>query len=301
MLTVSNLSMQFGGRVLFKDVNISFTPGQCYGIIGANGAGKSTLLRIISGELEPTSGSISKDPKERMSILKQDHDAYNDVEVLRTVLLGHKRLVEVMDEKEALYAKADFTEADGEKAGELENEFAEMDGWNAETNASSLLIELGIPAELHHKKMGEIDARLKVKVLLAQALFGNPDILILDEPTNNLDAHACKWLEEFLINFENTILIVSHDRYFLNKVCTRILDVDYTSINLFVGNYDFWVESSQLIQSQMKDQNKKKEERIKELEDFIRRFSANASKSKQATSRKKSLEKISLDEIKPSS
>jgi ATPase subunit of ABC transporter with duplicated ATPase domains len=301
MLTVSNLSMQFGGRVLFKDVNISFTPGQCYGIIGANGAGKSTLLRIISGELEPTSGSISKDPKERMSILKQDHDAYNDVEVLRTVLLGHKRLVEVMDEKEALYAKADFTETDGEKAGELENEFAEMDGWNAETNASSLLIELGIPAELHHKKMGEIDARLKVKVLLAQALFGNPDILILDEPTNNLDAHACKWLEEFLINFENTILIVSHDRYFLNKVCTRILDVDYTSINLFVGNYDFWVESSQLIQSQMKDQNKKKEERIKELEDFIRRFSANASKSKQATSRKKSLEKISLDEIKPSS
>jgi ATPase subunit of ABC transporter with duplicated ATPase domains len=301
MLTVSNLSMQFGGRVLFKDVNISFTPGQCYGIIGANGAGKSTLLRIISGELEPTSGSISKDPKERMSILKQDHDAYNDVEVLRTVLLGHKRLVEVMDEKDALYAKADFSEADGEKAGLLENEFAEMDGWNAETNASSLLIELGIPAELHHKKMGEIDARLKVKVLLAQALFGNPDILILDEPTNNLDAHACKWLEEFLINFENTILIVSHDRYFLNKVCTRILDVDYTSINLFVGNYDFWVESSQLIQSQMKDQNKKKEERIKELEDFIRRFSANASKSKQATSRKKSLEKITLDEIKPSS
>lgn len=301
MLTVSNLSMQFGGRVLFKDVNVAFTPGECYGIIGANGAGKSTLLRIISGELEPTSGTVSKDPKERMSILKQDHNAYDDVEVLRTVLLGHKRLVEVMDAKDALYAKADFSEADGIKAGNLENEFAEMNGWNAESDASSLLIDLGIPEEFHHKKMGELDARLKVKVLLAQALFGNPDILVLDEPTNNLDAHACKWLEEFLINFDNTILIVSHDRYFLNKVCTRILDVDYNEINLFVGNYDFWVESSQLIQTQMKDQNKKKEERIKELQDFIRRFSANASKSKQATSRKKSLEKINLDEIKPSS
>lgn len=301
MLTVSNVSMQFGGRVLFKDVNIAFTPGECYGIIGANGAGKSTLLRIISGDLEPTSGAVSKDSKERMSILKQDHNAFDDVEVLRTVLLGHKRLVDIMDEKDALYAKADFSEADGVKAGELENEFSEMDGWNAESDAASLLIDLGVTEDLHHKKMGELDARLKVKVLLAQALFGNPDILVLDEPTNNLDAHACKWLEEFLINFDNTILIVSHDRYFLNKVCTRILDVDYNEINLFVGNYDFWVESSQLIQSQMKDQNKKKEERIKELQDFIRRFSANASKSKQATSRKKSLEKINLDDIKPSS
>jgi ATPase subunit of ABC transporter with duplicated ATPase domains len=301
MLNISNVSMQFGGRVLFKDVNIAFTPGQCYGIIGANGAGKSTLLRIISGELEPTSGIVTKDPKERMSILRQDHNAFDDVEVLRTVLLGHKHLVEIMDEKDALYAKADFSDKDGEKAGELETEFAEMNGWNAETDATSLLVELGIPTEFHHKKMGELDARMKVKVLLAQALFGNPDILILDEPTNNLDVHACNWLEEFLINFENTILVVSHDRYFLNKVCTRILDVDYNAINLFVGNYDFWVKSSQLIQTQMRDQNKKKEERIKELQDFIRRFSANASKSKQATSRKKSLEKIDLDEIKPSS
>ena len=301
MLKVSDLSMQFGGRVLFKDVNISFTPGQCYGIIGANGAGKSTLLRIISGELEPTSGSVTKDPKERMSILKQDHDAYNDVEVMRTVLLGYPRLVQVMDEKDALYAKEDFSEADGVRAGELENEFAEMNGWNAETDASTLLISLGIPEEFHHKLMKELDHRMKVKVLLAQALFGNPDILVLDEPTNNLDALACSWLEDYLIDFENTILIVSHDRYFLNRVCTRILDVDYKSINLFAGNYDFWYESSQLIQAQMRDQNKKKEERIKELKDFIARFSANASKSRQATSRKKALEKIQLDEIKPSS
>jgi ATPase subunit of ABC transporter with duplicated ATPase domains len=301
MLSVSNVSMQFGGKVLFKDVNLSFTPGECYGIIGANGAGKSTLLRIISGDLEPTSGSVSMDPKERMSVLKQDHDAYNDVEVLRTVLLGNPRLIEVMDEKDKLYQKTDFTEEDGLKAGALETEFSEMDGWNAQADAENLLVSLGIPKEDENRKMGELDARMKVKVLLAQALFGNPDILVLDEPTNNLDEKACRWLEEFLINFKNTILIVSHDRYFLNKVCTRILDVDYTSINLFVGNYDFWVQSSALIQSQMKDQNKKKEERIKELEDFIRRFSANASKSRQATSRKKSLEKIQLDEIKPSS
>lgn len=301
MLKITDLSMQFGGRVLFKDVNVSFTPGQCYGIIGANGAGKSTLLRIISGELEPTSGTVTKDPKERMSILKQDHDAYNDVEVMRTVLLGYPRLVQVMDEKDALYAKEDFSEEDGVKAGELENEFAEMNGWNAETDASTLLISLGIPEEYHHRLMKELDHRMKVKVLLAQALFGNPDILVLDEPTNNLDAIACSWLEDYLIDFENTILIVSHDRYFLNRVCTRILDVDYKSINLFAGNYDFWYESSQLIQAQMRDQNKKKEERIKELKDFIARFSANASKSRQATSRKKALEKIQLDEIKPSS
>lgn len=301
MLSINNISMQFGGRTLFKDVNIAFKPGECYGIIGANGAGKSTLLRIISGQLEPTDGSISKDPKERMSILQQNHDAYDDEEVLRTVLLGHKKLVEIMDEKDALYAKADFSEEDGIKVGELENEFLEMNGWDAESNAASLLEGIGIPVDLHHKKMKELESKQKVKVLLAQALFDNPDILILDEPTNGLDAFTCSWLEEYLINFENTILIVSHDRYFLNRVCTRILDVDYNAINEFVGNYDFWIESSQLIQNQMKDQNKKKEEKIKELEDFIRRFSANASKSKQATSRKKSLEKIKLDEIKPSS
>jgi ATPase subunit of ABC transporter with duplicated ATPase domains len=301
MLQLNNISMRFGGRVLFKDVNISFTTGECYGIIGANGAGKSTLLRIISGDLEPSSGTVTLDPKERMSVLKQDQNAYDDIEVLRTVLLGHKRLVEVMDEKDALYAKSDFSDADGIKAGDLETEFAEMNGWNAQSDAETLLMSLGISKEYEHKKMGELDAKLKVKVLLAQALFGNPDILVLDEPTNNLDEKAVRWLEDFLLDFKNTILIVSHDRYFLNRVCTRILDVDYTEINTFVGNYDFWLESSALIQSQMKDDNKKKEEKIKELQDFIRRFSANASKSKQATSRRKSLEKIQLDDIKPSS
>ena len=301
MLTVSDLYMQFGTKVLFKDVNLKFTPGECYGIIGANGAGKSTLLRIIAGELEPTGGHVSKDPKERMSILRQDHNAFDDTEVLRTVLLGYPRLVQVMDEKDALYAKTDFSEEDGTKAAELENEFAEMNGWNAESDAQTLLQQLGIPEEFHHTLMKDLDAKMKVKVLLAQALFGNPDILILDEPTNNLDAKACKWLEDFLINFENTILIVSHDRYFLNRVCTRILDVDYNQINLFIGNYDFWVQSSQLIQAQLRDENKKKEERVKELQDFIRRFAANAAKSRQATSRKKSLEKIQLDDLKPSS
>lgn len=301
MLQVNNLSMQFGGRVLFKDVNVAFTTGECYGIIGANGVGKSTLLRIISGELEPTTGTISKDPKERMSILKQDHNAFDKEEVLRTVLLGYKELVDIMDKKDALYAKPDFSEADGELAGTLENQFAEMNGWNAETDAASLLDSLGIEEKYHHMKMAELDPRMKVKVLLAQALFGNPDILILDEPTNNLDAHSCKWLEDYLIDFTNTILIVSHDRYFLNRVCTRILDVDYAQVNQFVGNYDFWYSSNQLIQRQMKDQNKKKEERIKELQEFIARFSANASKSKQATSRKKALDKIVLDDIKPSS
>ena len=301
MLQLNNISMQFGGRVLFKEVNIAFSEGECYGIIGANGAGKSTLLKIIDGELEPTSGNVSLDPKQRMSVLKQDHNAYDDVEVLRTVLLGHKRLVEIMDQKDALYAKPDFDEKDGELAGLLENEFAELNGWNAESDAESLLNSIGVDKSFHHVLMKELDARLKVKVLLAQALFGNPDILVLDEPTNNLDAHTCKWLEDYLIDFPNTILIVSHDRYFLNRVCTRILDVDYMQINQFVGNYDFWYSSSQLIQRQLKDQNKKKEERIKELKEFIARFSANASKSKQATSRKKALDKINLEELKPSS
>lgn len=301
MLSISNLSMQFGGRILFKDVNIAFTPGECYGIIGANGAGKSTLLRIISGQLEPTDGHVSIDKKERMSILQQNHDAFDEETVLRTVLLGHKRLVEIMDEKERLYSKSDFLEEDGIKVADLENEFMEMNGWEAESNASSLLESIGIPSSLHELKMKDLESKQKVKVLLAQALFDNPDILVLDEPTNGLDSFTCTWLENYLIDFQNTILIVSHDRYFLNRVCTRILDVDYNAINEFVGNYDFWIESSQLIQSQMRDQNKKKEEKIKELEDFIRRFAANASKSKQATSRKKSLEKIKLDEIKPSS
>ena len=301
MLQVSSLKMQFGGRVLFKDVNISFSKGECYGIIGANGAGKSTLLRIISGELEPTEGVVTYDKNERMSVLKQDHNAFDDVEVLRTVLLGHKRLVEIMDQKEKLYAKPDFSEKDGELAGQLETEFAELDGWNAETDAENLLNSLGVPLEYEHMLMKELDSKMKVKVLLAQALFGNPDILILDEPTNNLDNKACHWLEDYLADFENTLLIVSHDRYFLNKVCTRILDVDYNEIKVYVGNYDFWYESSQLLLRQMKDSNAKKEERIKELQDFIARFSANASKSRQATSRKKLLEKIQLDDIKPSS
>lgn len=301
MLQLNNISMQFGGRVLYKEVNVSFTPGECFGIIGANGAGKSTLLRIISGELEPTEGHVSIDPKERLSVLKQNHNAYDEYEVLETVLMGYPRLIQVMREKDALYSKADFSEEDGEKAAELENEFAEMDGWNAESNAETLLVSLGLSKDDEHTLMKDMDAKDKVKVLLAQALFGNPDILVLDEPTNNLDEKACRWLEEFLINFENTVLIVSHDRYFLNKVCTRILDVDYSAINLFVGNYDFWYQSSTLIQQQMRDQNKKKEERIKELQDFIRRFAANAAKSKQATSRKKALDKIQLEELKPSS
>ncbi|MCR4698560.1 MAG: ATP-binding cassette domain-containing protein [Bacilli bacterium] len=301
MLQLSNISMQFGGRVLYKDVNVSFTPGECFGIIGANGAGKSTLLRIISGDLEPTDGHVILDPKERLSVLKQDHDAFDEYTVLRTVLMGYPRLIQIMDEKDALYAKPDFSEEDGVKAAELENEFAEMDGWNAETDAETLLESLGVSKEKEHTLMKDMDARDKVKVLLAQALFGNPDILVLDEPTNNLDERACRWLEEFLIEFENTVLIVSHDRYFLNKVCTRILDVDYNEINIFSGNYDFWYQSSQLLQQQMRDQNKKKEERIKELQDFIRRFAANAAKSKQATSRKKALDKIELEEMKPSS
>lgn len=301
MLTITDLSMQFGGRTLFKNVNVNFAKGECYGIIGANGAGKSTLLRIISGDLEPTSGHVTLTDNERMSVLKQNQDAFDNETVLRTVLLGHKRLVEVMDQKEALYSKADFTEEDGILAGELENEFAELGGWEAESEAQTMLNNLGVSTEFHDRLMSEIDSKLKVKVLLAQALFGNPDILVLDEPTNNLDALAASWLEDFLADFENTILIVSHDRYFLNKVCTRILDVDYNEVRSYIGNYDFWYESSQLLQRQMKQENAKKEDKIKELQDFIARFSANASKSRQATSRKKLLDKITLDDIKPSS
>ncbi len=301
MLEVNNVSMQFGGRVLFKDVNIKFQKGNCYGIIGANGAGKSTFLKIISSELEPTSGSVTLTQNERMSILKQNQNAYDEYTVLDTVLHGFERLIEVSRLKDALYAKENFTEEDGILASELEMEFAEMGGWEAEASAQSLLMSLGIPLEKHQLLMKELDSKEKVKVLLAQALFGNPDILLLDEPTNNLDALATMWLENFLYNFENTVIIVSHDRHFLNKVCTRILDVDYGGITLFVGNYNFWYESSQLIQKQMKDSNAKKEQKIKELEEFIARFAANASKSKQATSRKKELEKITLEDIKPSS
>ncbi len=301
MLKVTNLSMQFGGKTLFKDVNISFKKGECYGIIGANGAGKSTFLRIITDDLEPTTGSVEIDKNERMSVLKQNHEAYNDVSVLRTVLLGNPRLVEIMDEKEKIYSKEDFTEEDGIKAGELETEFAELNGWDAEVEATNLLNNLGVKEEFHQMLMKDIEKSLRVKVLLAQALFGNPDILVLDEPTNDLDPVASAWLEDFLADFMNTILIVSHDRYFLNKVCTRILDVDYGQINLFVGNYDFWYQSSQLLQRQAKDQNAKKEQKIAELKEFIARFSANASKSRQATSRKKLLEKITLEDIKPSS
>lgn len=301
MLTINNLSMQFGGRVLFKDVSVGFKKGECYGIIGANGAGKSTLLRIITGDLEPTSGHVAIGKGERLSFLRQDQNAFDDYDVIKTVLLGYKRLVDVMSEKDALYAKPDFSEADGIKAGELEAEFAEMNGWTAESDAESLLNSLGIPESSFHKKMGELDAKLKVKVLLAQAIFGEPDILIMDEPTNNLDDHACRWLEDYLMDFPNTIIIVSHDRYFLNKVCTRTLDVDFNEIREYVGNYDFWYSASQLLLKQQKEQNAKKEDKIKELKAFIARFSANASKSKQATSRKKALDKIDLDELKPSS
>ena len=301
MITTNNVSLQFGKRVLYKDVNLKFTPGNCYGIIGANGAGKSTFLKLLSGEIEPTGGNIEITPGERLAVLQQDHYAYDDYEVLRTVIMGHKRLVEIMDEKDALYAKPDFSEEDGMKASELEAEFAELNGWDAESEAARLLNGLGIPEEEHTMKMADLTAKEKVRVLLAQALFGNPDILLLDEPTNHLDLDAIAWLEEFLINFENTVIVVSHDRYFLNKVCTQIADIDYGKIQLYAGNYDFWVESSQLMVRQMKEANKKKEEKIKELQEFIRRFSANASKSKQATSRKRALEKIQLDEIRPSS
>lgn len=300
MLSVSNVSLQYGGRVLFKDVNVSFQPQNCYGIIGANGAGKSTFLKILSGEIEPNTGEVTMSDKERMSVLKQDQNAYDNETVIDTVLLGHPRLMEVQREKDALYAKLDFSEEDGILAGELELEYAELDGYEADANARQLLNSLGITGDLQDKYMHELDSKQKVKVLLAQALFGNPDILILDEPTNNLDAIATRWLENFLYNFENTVIIVSHDRHFLNKVCTRILDVDYGKIQVYIGNYDFWYESSQLLLKQAKDQNQKAEARIKELQDFIARFAANASKSKQATSRKKELDKIELTDLKPS-
>lgn len=301
MITVSNVSLRFGGRKLFEDVNLKFTPGNCYGVIGANGAGKSTFLRILSGEVEPNTGEVIIDANTRMSVLKQDHYKYDDFEVLETVIMGNERLYTIMKEKDAIYAKEDFTDEDGIKASELEAEFADLNGWEAEAEASSLLQGLGIGTENHYKKVSELTGSEKIKVLLAQALFGNPGILVLDEPTNHLDLKAVNWLEEFLINFEGTVIVVSHDRHFLNKVCTHMADVDFGKIKLYVGNYDFWYQSSQLALQMAKDQNKKKEEKIKELQDFIARFSANASKSKQATSRKKLLDKISLEDIEPSS
>ena len=301
MISAVNVTLRLGKKALFEDVNIKFTPGNCYGLIGANGAGKSTFLKILSGELEPTKGEIIMDPGERLSILKQDHFQYDAYPVLDTVIMGNQRLYEIMKEKDAIYAKEDFTDEDGVKAAELEGEFANMNGWEAESDAATLLNGLGIDTELHYKQMSELAPALKVKVLLAQALFGNPDVLLLDEPTNHLDLDAIAWLEEFLINFDNTVIVVSHDRYFLNKVCTHTADVDYGKIQLYAGNYDFWYESSQLMIKQQKEANKKKEEKIKELQEFIQRFSANASKSKQATSRKRALEKIELDDIRPSS
>ena len=301
MISANNISLRVGKKALFEEVNIKFTEGNCYGLIGANGAGKSTFLKILSGQLEPTSGEIAITPGQRLSFLQQDHFKYDQYTVLDTVIMGNARLYQIMKEKEAIYRKEDFTDEDGIKAAELEGEFATMNGWEAESDAESLLNGLGIGTEFHYTQMGNLLGAQKVKVLLAQALFGNPDILLLDEPTNHLDLDAIAWLEEFLINFENTVIVVSHDRYFLNKVCTQIADIDYGKIQLYAGNYDFWVESSQLIIKQMKEANRKKEEKIKELQEFIQRFSANASKSKQATSRKRALEKIELDDIKPSS
>ncbi len=301
MISANNVSLRLGKKALFEDVNIKFTEGNCYGLIGANGAGKSTFLKILTGELEPTSGDVVITPGERLSFLKQDHFQYDEFSVLDTVIMGNQRLYDVSKEKDAIYMKEDFTDEDGIRASELEAEFAEMDGWNAESDAATLLNGLGIPTEEHYTLMKDLNGALKVKVLLAQALFGNPDILLLDEPTNHLDLDAISWLEEFLINFDNTVIVVSHDRYFLNKVCTHTADIDYGKIQLYAGNYDFWYESSQLLIKQMKEANKKKEEKIKELQEFISRFSANASKSKQATSRKRALEKIQLDEMKPSS
>ncbi|MFJ8070832.1 ABC-F family ATP-binding cassette domain-containing protein [Peribacillus sp. NPDC096447] len=301
MITVNNVGLRYGDRKLFEDVNIKFTPGNCYGLIGANGAGKSTFLKILSGEIEAQSGDVHMGPGERLAVLKQDHFAYEEEEVLKVVIMGHERLYEVMQEKDAIYMKENFTDEDGMKAAELEGEFAELNGWEAEPEASILLKGLGISEDLHTKKMAELNGGDKVKVLLAQALFGKPDVLLLDEPTNHLDLKAIKWLEEFLINFENTVIVVSHDRYFLNKVCTHIADLDFGKIKVYIGNYDFWYESSQLALKLTQDANKKKEEKIKELQNFIARFSANASKSSQATSRKKLLDKISLDDIEPSS
>ena len=301
MITVTNVSLRYGDKKLFEDVNLKFTPGNCYGVIGANGAGKSTFLKVLSGEVEAQSGNVSMSPGERLAVLKQDHFAYEENEVIDTVLMGHEKLYKVKQEKDAIYMKADFSEEDGMRAAELEGEFAEMNGWEAESDAAVLLKGLGIEESLHTMKMAELTADQKVKVLLAQALFGSPDILLLDEPTNGLDIQAIQWLEEFLINFENTVIVVSHDRHFLNKVCTHIADVDYGKIQIYIGNYDFWYESSQLATQMAQDANKKKEEKIKELQAFIARFSANASKSKQATSRKKMLDNITLDDIRPSS
>ena len=301
MISANNVTLRIGKKALFEDVNIKFTEGNCYGLIGANGAGKSTFLKILSGQLDSTSGDVVITPGQRLSFLQQDHFKYDEYSVLDTVIMGNKRLYDIMKEKDAIYAKEDFSDEDGIRASELEGEFAEMDGWNAESDAAMLLNGLGIPTEDHYTTMRDLPGATKVKVLLAQALFGNPDILLLDEPTNHLDLDAIAWLEEFLINFENTVIVVSHDRYFLNKVCTHTADIDYGKIQLYAGNYDFWYESSQLLIKQMKEANKKKEEKIKELQEFISRFSANASKSKQATSRKRALEKIELDEIRPSS
>ena len=300
MLSANGVTVRFGKRVLFEDVNIRFGKGNCYGIIGANGAGKSTFLKVLSGDIEPSKGEVSKEKNERISVLKQDHFAYEAYSVIDTVIMGNQELYKIMKEKDEIYAKPDFSEADGMKAAKLEERFAELDGWNSESDAAMLLNDLGIGTENHYKMMKELEPKDKVKVLLAQALFGNPDILLLDEPTNDLDLKSISWLQEFLINFDNTVIVVSHDRYFLNKVCTHIADVDFGKIKVYPGNYDFWYESSQLALKQAKEANKKKEEKIKELQEFIARFSANASKSKQATSRKKSLEKIELDEIKPS-
>lgn len=301
MISANNVTLRIGKKALFEDVNIKFTEGNCYGLIGANGAGKSTFLKILSGNLETTKGDVSITPGQRLSVLEQDHFKYDDFVVMDTVIMGNERLYQIMKEKDAIYAKEDFSDEDGIRASELEAEFAEMDGWEAESNAAMLLNGLGIDTEYHYAVMKDLEGPLKVKVLLAKALFGNPDILLLDEPTNHLDLDAIAWLEEFLINFDNTVIVVSHDRYFLNKVCTHTADIDYGKIQLYAGNYDFWYESSQLLIKQMKEANKKKEEKIKELQEFISRFSANASKSKQATSRKRALEKIELEEIKPSS
>ncbi len=301
MISANNVTLRLGKKALFEEVNIKFTEGNCYGIIGANGAGKSTFLKILSGQLETTNGDVSITPGQRLSVLEQDHFKYDEFPVLDTVIMGNQRLYDIMKEKDAIYAKEDFSDEDGVRAAELEAEFAEMDGWEAESNAATVLNGLGIATENHYSLMKDMNGNDKVKILLARALFGNPDILLLDEPTNHLDLDAIAWLEEFLINFENTVIVVSHDRYFLNKVCTHTCDIDYGKIQLYAGNYDFWYESSQLLIKQMKEANKKKEEKIKELQEFISRFSANASKSKQATSRKRALEKIEIEEIKPSS
>lgn len=300
MVNVNNVSLQYGSRVLFKDVSLKFTAGNCYGVIGANGAGKSTFLKILSGEIEPNTGDVAIEKNKRMSVLAQDQNIYDDYTVLNAVMRGHSRLIEVMEAKEVLYNKVDFDEQDGHILGDLEAEFEEMDGWNAESNATNLLNYLKVPSELFETSMAVVEPKIKVKVLLASALFGNPDILVLDEPTNNLDIKSVKWLEEYLMGLDSTIIIVSHNRHFLNKVCTHMCDVDYKAINIFVGNYDFWYETSQLLLRQQKDQNKKSEQRAKELQDFIARFSANASKSKQATSRKKELERLKIEDIKPS-